>query len=44
MTWVPSIEMGVTVSFSDVFGKTPTVADAQRTLAQYDRDSVLLEC
>jgi hypothetical protein len=42
MAWVPEIEMGVTVAFSDVFNKTPTIADAGRALAQYDRDSVLL--
>jgi hypothetical protein len=38
----PNIEMGVTVGFSDLFNKPATVADAQRTLAQFDRDSVLL--
>ncbi|MGA8596534.1 MAG: hypothetical protein WB676_17635 [Bryobacteraceae bacterium] len=42
MPRAPSLEMGVVVYFSDVFGRTPTLEEARATLAQYTRESVLL--
>jgi hypothetical protein len=38
----PHFEAGVTVGFSELYNKTPTVEAARNILAQYNRQSVLL--
>jgi hypothetical protein len=38
----PSLEMGVVVSFSEIFSRPPTIEGARTILAQYRRDSVLI--
>lgn len=42
MPKAPYLEMGVLVSFSEIFDSPATVEDARAILAQYNRESVLL--
>ncbi len=42
MAKAPYIEMGIVVSFSEIFKRPATLDDARAVLAQYNRESVLL--
>ena len=42
MAKAPYLEMGVVVSFSEIFNRRATIEDARAILAQYNRESVLL--
>src|SRR5260370_1479604 len=42
MARAPDLELGVVVGFSELYDQVPTVEGAQGTLAQYNRESVLL--
>jgi hypothetical protein len=38
----PSLEMGIVVSFSEIFSRPPTIEGARTILAQYRRESVII--
>jgi len=42
MAKAPSFEIGVVVSFSEIFNRPPTIEGARAILSQYKRESVLL--